>query len=154
IGTQHNYGYLLGTGSPFGAQSITLITPDNVSISFALEQDGTYRNTTFPAYGGAVMTVDASNQVTLRRRDGRRFVCQPDGLFLSRMVSVSDSNGNTIQLTRNPANKAQLTEVVDPVGRKLTLTYDAANRITSISDPIGRRVLYTYDALGRLATFA
>jgi len=46
----------------------------------------------------------------------------------------------------------EVTQITDPVGRSLNLTYDGSFRITSISDPIGRIVLYSYNSQGTLAT--
>jgi RHS repeat-associated protein len=73
--------------------------------------------------------------------------------FLS---SITDRNGNTITLvvTVVPglAQQFLVTQVIDTVGRALTLSYDSSNRITKITDPIGRTVQYSYNSLGMLAT--
>src|SRR5258708_37298113 len=68
-------------------------------------------------------------------------------------MSITDSNENKITLTRSPSS--QLTQITDPVGRTLTLTYDSpgrTGRITSVTDPIGRSVQYTYTSAGFLQT--
>ena len=65
---------------------------------------------------------------------------------------ITDANGNVVTLTRNPNNAVQITEIIDPVGRKLRLSYDGTDRITLVTDPIGRRVEYTYNAFGTLET--
>ena len=64
----------------------------------------------------------------------------------------NEPNGNTISLTLNPSVPGQVTQVTDPVGRSLNLSYDASNRVVSVTDPIGRSVSYTYNAAGYLAT--
>lgn len=91
----------------------------------------------------------------LRWKDGTIFRFRPGfagGFRVSVLIAIIDANGNTITLARNGPDPIQITEVIDPVGRKLTLSYDSANRITSIVDPIGQMVRYTYTTQGTLET--
>lgn len=76
-------------------------------------------------------------------------------LFGDLLASITDPNGNTITLTRNPSAPQQITAINDPVGRQLTITWDSTSpgRITTITDPIGRQVTYAYNAGGQLATY-
>lgn len=60
------------------------------------------------------------------------------------LYKMVDSKGNTQTITFD-GNK--ITEVTDPVGRKVTLTYSNLGLLTSITDSRGRVTRYTY--LGR-----
>lgn len=152
IGTQHNFGYFLSPAI-IGTNMINLIMPDNTRIPFTPLGNGVYVNTTVPNFSGATIAAGQNGQIVLRRRDGRQFMFTVEGPLVAHLSAEMDRFGNTITLNRNPAVPAQLLEIVDPVGRKLTLTYDSSNRIVSITDPVGRQVTYTYDTLGRLATY-
>ena len=58
------------------------------------------------------------------------------------MLSIADSNGNTLTLNYTGAN---LTSVSDGLkGNVLTFTYDAGNHITQITDLAGRLCQYGY----------
>jgi RHS repeat-associated protein len=60
-----------------------------------------------------------------------------------RPTSLVDRNGNTTTLTYTGSN---LTQITDPVGRALALSYDSNNRVVSITDPLGGTWHYTYDS--------
>jgi RHS repeat-associated protein len=67
-------------------------------------------------------------------------------------TSLVDHNGNVTSLSYTGSN---LTQITDPVGRTVTLTYDSSNRVIKVADPLGREWHYTYDpsvAFGILAT--
>lgn len=69
-----------------------------------------------------------------------------------KLISVSDSNGNTTSLSYSGAN---LTQITDPVGRTVILAYDSSGRVIKLVDPLGREWNYTYDssvAVGILET--
>jgi RHS repeat-associated protein len=153
IGTSHNYDYRLDTTLPQNSATLNLIMPDGNRFSFVRQANGTLINSTVPSMRGAVITTAPDGTAALRWKDGVVFRFVP-GTFLlgSVLQSIVDPNGNTVSLTRNSSQPAQITEVIDPVGRKLTLTYDPANRITNIVDPIGRTVRYTYNTQGTLQT--
>ncbi len=151
IGTSHKYDYRLDTTQPQNSATLNLIMPDGNRFAFVRQANGTLINSTVPSLRGAVITTASDATAILRWKDGVvfRFV---SGTFLlgSVLQSIVDPSGNAVSLTRNSVQPSQITEVVDPVGRKLVLTYDNANRITSVVDPIGRTVRYTYNGQGTL----
>jgi len=153
VGTSHNYDYRLDTTQPQNSATLNLIMPDGNRFSFVRQANGTLINSTVPSMRGAVMTTAPDATATLRWKDGIVYRFVP-GTFLTGSVlqSIVDPNGNTVSLNRNSIQLAQINEVIDPVGRKLVLTYDGASRITSIVDPIGRTVRYTYNGQGTLET--
>jgi YD repeat-containing protein len=156
IGTNHNYGYQLATSSFINGQGlITLVMPDGDQYPFTGKPYGALTNSTIPTFIGAVMTSPSSLVYNLRMKDGTTWIfgSPRTGALIAYMDAIVDSNGNTITLVHgNSASPVQITQVTDPVGRALSLTYDASDRIVSITDPIGRTVGYTYNALGTLST--
>ncbi len=160
IGTNHNYGYLLDT-SNYSSGLINLIMPDGNQFPFVQSGGLTYINTTIPSAQGAVLsnlscTFGAGCAATLRWKNGTTFQFQPISLQVpaaSFLMSITDSNGNKTTLVRNASS--QITQIVDPVGRSLNLTWSSSGsggHITSITDPIGRIVRYTYTTQGYLQT--
>ena len=153
VGSNSNYGFRLDTNNPRAAAVINLIMPDGNRVPFNLGADGKYTNITVPPLRGSVMTPFAGGEVDWRLKDGTVFHFLPSTVALGSLLeSITDSNGNRILLVRNPARPIQITEVIDPVGRRLTLSYDTRDRITQIVDPIGRTVRYAYNPQGRLET--
>ena len=70
----------------------------------------------------------------------------------ARPIAIVDHNGNMTTLTYSGAN---LTQITDPVGRTVTLSYDSNSRVDKITDPLGREWHYAYDpsvAFGILGT--
>ncbi len=162
-----------GTSQPYNVSvqpsPPTLVFPEGVRVRFSLQPDGTYQNTTDPAYRGAVLTpppphcTQFSGPATLRFKEGTVWsfgglVCQGDifdTLNALYLTAQTDRNGNTVTITRggDPAGTVvAVGALAEPSGRKLTFTYDTASRITAITDPIGRTVRYGYDPNGFLAT--
>ncbi len=153
VGTNHNYGYQLDTNNPLGQAVINLVMPDGNRFPFMADAAGNFVNETVPSLRGAVMTVAANGESDLRFKDGTVFHFVPSTVTLGSILqSITDANGNQTTLVRNSTSPVQITEVIDPVGRKLILRYDTSNRITSITDPIGRTVSYSYNPQGRLET--
>jgi len=157
VGTNHNYGYQLNTFSFIQGQGfISLIMPDGNQFQFVQQQPGgPLINTSIPSLQGAVMTNLSSGSYVLRWKDGTTFNFQSPatGGRVAYLNSIVDRNGNTTTLVRgNTADPSQITQITDPVGRSLALTYDNFDRITSMVDPIGRAVSYTYNSQGSLAT--
>jgi RHS repeat-associated protein len=166
-GTNHNYGYLLDTNCfiKSACNYLTLDAPDGNQYHFI--QNG---NSFIDAYDqtmlGAVITGPPTANAalggggySLRWKNGAVYQFQSasqlgsSGILLQFLTSITDSNGNVVTLVRgNSSQPDQITQIVDPVGRSLTLTYDSANRITVVTDPIGRTVQYTYNSQGTLAT--
>jgi RHS repeat-associated protein len=151
-GGSHNYAYSLDSLNPTTAPVINLITPDWNRFPFARQTDGTLINTTSPVMLGARMTTFPGGTVAIRWKDGQVFEFTAPGANFPLLSSITDRNGNAVRLVRDTAQPARITQIIDPVGRVLALTYDAANRITSLTDPIGRTVTYTYNAGGSLVS--
>jgi RHS repeat-associated protein len=175
IGTSHNYGYMLDVSSLSGGL-INLDMPDGNQIPFV--QSGTiFVNSTLPLAQGAVISNlscllggfsgtsllpgGSECAATLRWKDGTTYQFQPitsgliGGATFSPLASITDSNGNKTTLVRDPSGFA-ITQIIDPGGRALNLTYDSPQvffgHILKITDPIGRTVQYGYDSSDRLTT--
>jgi RHS repeat-associated protein len=155
-----------------------LILPGNARFAFTLQPDGSFRNTTFPDFAGAVLSPQPNGEHALRFKDGTtwRFatgyiprVGQPIPIFgLSLLTAQNDRNGNLLTITRDHFGAP--TRVTEPGGRSLTLTVDlvdtAVARLLTVTDPLGRVVRYGYtptapfrldtvtDAIGGLTRYA
>ena len=152
-GTSHNFEYRLDTLTPQSASVINLILPTGARIPFTLQADGTLINTTVPMVAGWVMTTSANGTTTVRQKGGSYLQFTPGYVLTgSVLVAIGDPNGNVTTLVRPSGAPYQISEIDDPVGRKLTLQYNGYN-VTRITDPIGRTVSYTYNSAGYLATF-
>jgi YD repeat-containing protein len=110
-------------------------------------------NSTVPSLRGAVISNPSSGTYNLRWKNGTiyQFQAPPTGGRVAYLSSITDPNGNVISVVHG-SDPLQIVQIVDPVGRALTLSYDGNDRITSIADPIGRTVRYTYNSQGTLAT--
>jgi RHS repeat-associated protein len=153
MGWQYSYGWELNTGAPNSAASIELIAPDGNQYLFSRLTNGTLVNTTVPFLQGTVMTTNASGVTTLRYPNGTVYQFQ-NFAGISPLYSITDRNGNATTFTETPINSSsiRITKITDPVGRTLTLAYNANAYCTSVTDPLGRVVTYTYNSSGTLAS--
>ncbi|WP_097459093.1 RHS repeat-associated core domain-containing protein [Mangrovitalea sediminis] len=74
----------------------------------------------------------------------------PRRIFLTQVV---DPQGNSVNLTYDA--QMRLTTLTDAIGQQTTLHYDDSQyplQITSITDPFGRSATLSYDSTGRLIT--
>lgn len=101
-----------------------------------------------PANESATLTQNATNW-TLVFQNGEQRVFD---IVTGNLLSVSDRNGNTTQLTYDASHR--LTTVVDPAGRHLYFTYAGPSSflVTGVSSDIGLSISYAYDNQGRLTT--
>lgn len=150
LGSQMQYAWELDTGSPSSAAAVNLIAPDNNRFLFSRQPDSTLRNSSVPWLQGSVMTTIASGVTSLRFHDGTIYQFQNfRGVYY--LSSITDRNGNTTTLTVAGVNPLQITQITDPLGRSLNLTYNSTH-VASVTDPIGRTVSYTYNPSGTLAS--
>lgn len=151
IGTSHNFSYRLDTNSPVGAGLVNLILPDGNRIPFVRGPDGLLRNGTVPSFAGATLATPSGGPFILRFKDGTVYRFTPSTFLLGSLLqSIADPRNNRITLARDVSRPIRITEITDPVGRRLRLDYDTGDRILAITDPIGRVVSYTYNAQGAL----
>lgn len=111
---------------------------------------------------GSVLVLTSQSPITYehRLRDGSKeiysqsngSVAFPRNIFLTQVV---DPQGNALTLTYD--GQFRITTVTDAVGRQTTLTYGLAARpllVTQVTDPFGRSASLTYDLFGRLASIS
>jgi RHS repeat-associated protein len=155
IGSSHQYAYQLSLiGVLRGLGQVILILPDGNQVSFSQQPNGSFTNSTVPAFRGAVIHASPFGTGTLKWKDGTiyQFESASVGPTIAYLTGITDANGNTISLDLNSNVPGQLIRITDPVGRSLTLNYDGFNRVLSVADPIGRTVQYAYNDQGTLAS--
>jgi YD repeat-containing protein len=138
--------------------SMLLIQPDQSRLVFTPNGPDQWINTTAPALLGAVLTrLPGEFDFQLRLKSGivQRFDRIIGFAEVAGLAAITDPNGNTVTITRESPTQdlfGLITQITEPGGRSLTLSYDGTGRITQVADPIGRVVQYTYDSQGRLQT--
>jgi RHS repeat-associated protein len=155
IGSNHQYAYQLSLlGLLRGMGQVILILPDGNQVPFSQQPNGTFTNSTVPAFRGVVLNASPFGTAALRWKDGTayQFESASVGPTIAYLTGITDANGNTITLSLNPNVPGQLTRITDPVGRSLMVNYDGFNRVLSVVDPIGRTVQYAYNDQGMLAS--
>jgi RHS repeat-associated protein len=128
--------------------------------------DGNGRVTTYKLGAGGTFTAapgyfetlvknpDGSFTLTQKDKTVFQFASIPNTPFLVggpvfRLTRITDRNNNVTTLTYTAG---KLTEITDTYGRKLTLAYNAQNKLTSITDPLFPSrppTLLQYDSTGR-----
>jgi YD repeat-containing protein len=100
-----------------------------------------------PANGNVSLGYDGTYW-TLTYNTGEKRIFNAAGYLLS----MSDRNGNTTQLTYDASNR--LTTVTDPASRHLYFSYASptSNLVVGVSSDVGISLSYAYDGQGRLAT--
>ena len=143
-GTNHNWGYELGSINPASDSVINLIMPDGNQFPFSKQGNNTFINSGVPVLGGGVMTVIDNSTVDLRWKDGTTFrfiklFVVP--FYRTILDSVTDPNGNKFQITHNGF---QIQAITDSTGRGLSFNYNVGGCITQITAPDGTNVSYDY----------
>jgi RHS repeat-associated protein len=138
-GTYFGYDMWLQTSGL--SNSVLLLMPGNYQYSFALQPNGTYMDSSDPAYIGDVITNNGFNYV-LKRKNGWSYTFSPN--LLSKIV---DPNGNTMQFLAQV--DGNISTIILPDGRTVTINYVILGRdnITSITGPLGT-VNYSYYSMG------
>lgn len=139
FGWNHTYNAQLTVNAD---STITIRWGDGKTETWTPDGSGGY----IPQYGVFDTLINnGDGTYTLRKKDLTRYNFASSG----NLSSIVDKNSNTITATHTGNN---LTQITDPVGRNITLTFDGNNRITQITDPINRTLQYAYDSNGDLVT--
>jgi RHS repeat-associated protein len=127
----------------------TYVYANGTRSQFVQQPNGTYTNTTVPAFRGVTITSNADSTRTLRFRDGRTITFTTLFQGTGAPTSIRDANGNTITIARD--NLTNPVTITDGAGRALTITWGGADApIARVTDPLGRTVSYAYDVAGNL----
>ncbi len=139
IGWTHSYASSI---TPNSDGSLTVVAPDGQLFVFD-SSAGAYVSRFNYAYSTLQSPSSGTFILTTKALISYRFVS-------GQLTTISDRNGNTIQLAYSGSNLAAIT---DTVGRRWVFSADSSGRITSITDPMGRVLQYGYDGSGNLASF-
>jgi len=145
-GWTHSYNSFLFTqvGSMF------LMGADGRTEKFQLGQGGTYTADT-GYFDKLIKNPDGSFTLTTKDQTVYQFAIVAGTPFMVggpvyRLLSITDRNNNTTSLTYAAGD---LTKITDTYGRFLTLTYNPSHHLFQVIDPLGRRTTFTYDGTGR-----
>jgi YD repeat-containing protein len=141
LGPGWTHNYLTRLGFEAGG-AVRLYADDGGQLVYQPDGAGGF---TKPSAAFSTLEHVGDGSYRLTRRDQVEYHFAADG----RLLDQSDRNGNTLSFTYTGA---LLTTVTDTVGRIISLTYDASDRLTGLSDPLDRTVSYDYDPAGRLST--
>jgi len=147
-------------------ESKRLILPPNRHINFALQGDGSYTSTD-PRMAGAVLRLVSANdrgwEITFKDGGKWRFgMGDAIGLTASFLIEQVDARGEVTQIQRRSdrritrigddtrshtltyGSNGLVSEIRDPVGRTMQLTYNDKRRIETVTDADGKLTKYTY----------
>lgn len=129
------------------AGDVALTEGDSSVHVFTRNPDGTY---TRPAGVYMELTKLPDGTFSILRKDGLTYSFDTSG----KITDIADRNGNTLaySYTTLPGVGDRLTSITDPVGRVVTMTYNAVGRLTEAEDWGGRAYTYAYDVSGNLAS--
>jgi RHS repeat-associated protein len=99
------------------------------------------------------VTREPDGTYAVREKSGLRYVFESLAGTVgqrARLLRIEDRNGNALTLGHTGA---RLGTVTDGLGRRLTFTYDAGDRIVQLCDWTARCHQYVYDANGDLVTY-
>jgi RHS repeat-associated protein len=149
VGASFNYSVFLHSKQQYSEAD--LVFPDSSTVHFerttlgtsfedavfaAVDAIGEWRNATL-AWNG--------NGWDLTRLDGRVWVFGDE----APLQAIRDRHGNQITLLRESGQTGNISKIISPNGRWISLAYDS-NVITEARDNSGRTVTYEYDASKRL----
>jgi RHS repeat-associated protein len=148
--------------------AITLITPDGVRYNLALDAGGIYRATDGRSGALGIQATITGNLITVRFPNGSKYEFPRSGPGNQQLTAITDPNGNRINLSRDTTGRVTvltdakgrlyqfsysgnlITQVTDPIGRTLTLTYDGSSRLIEAKDPLDQKTQYAYDTNHRV----
>jgi YD repeat-containing protein len=149
VGMTHNYDLILVL-DPSGENAyIDLILPDRAVVHYPRISPGTdiptavFEHTSSPSiYFGSTIKWNTDGW-TLTLKNGTQMV-----FWLSRLVSITDRNSNTVQLQLD--SDFNVTQITSPNGRWISLAYDSNDRVERAQDNTGRTTYYVYSSSGHL----
>lgn len=99
---------------------------------------------TSPAGCYEILTSGPDDGYTLTFKNHTKYVFDSNG----KLLDIIDQNNNIILLTYSSDLLTAATN--QTIGKSLSFSYDANNRLVGITDPAGRTVYYSYDSGGNL----
>jgi hypothetical protein len=108
------------------AAAINLISPDGNQYLFSRQTNGTLTNSSMPSLQGVVMTTNSSGQtIAALPRWNRLPVSALRGGLLSQLHHRPERQHRQSHCVPLNATVLRITQVTDPVGRSLNLTYNS-----------------------------
>ncbi len=130
----------------FGKGFVKLVDGDGSPILFEIQADTSYKPVTDKgSYTDRIVAIEGGFQVIGKNGEIEEYSDTGKGYAL--LSKDIDTNGNQTTFSRTDEH---LTAIVDAVGRRTEISYDADGHITGIVDPLGNT--YAYED-GRLVTY-
>lgn len=124
----------------FGKGFVKLVDGDGSPILFEIQADKSYKPVTDKgSYTDRIVAIEGGFQVIGKNGEIEEYSDTGKGYaLLSRNI---DTNGNQTAFSRTDEH---LTTIVDAVGRRTEISYDADGHITGMVDPLGNTYAYSY----------
>ncbi|MGH9828496.1 MAG: DUF6531 domain-containing protein, partial [Blastocatellia bacterium] len=154
VGTAANYDLAISGDANGAWTAASLILPNAARVPYQRTSGGSglagavFNASSTPGiYFGSILTWTGAG-LTLRLRNGTQMLFGAGSL----LASITDRNGNSVQVTRDPTTE-HITAIISPSGRWIALSYNSHGAVASAQDNTGRTVAYGYDGSGQLTTF-
>ena len=152
VGIIDNYDLQIIVDSGGQYMYADLILPDAGRVHYIRTSSGTgfvdavFQNVSPTSYSGSTIAWSGSSwTLTLKDKTQMTFG------YASMLTSITDRNGNTVQVQRGSGNN--ISQIVSPNGRWISFTYDSNGRVDRAQDNTGRTVWYAYNSSGHLVKF-
>ncbi len=132
----------------FGKGFVKLVDGDGSPILFAIQADTSYKPVIDKgSYTDRIVAIEGGFQVIGKNGEIKEYSDTGKGYAL--LSKDIDTNGNQTTFSRTDEH---LTAIIDAVGRRTEISYDADGHITGIVDPLGNTYTYVYEN-GSLGTY-
>ena len=157
FGPGTNLTYAMHLYTPDSNSDVYLVLSNGSQVHYALQSTSPYiwKNLDSPSafYGSVMEYVPGVNGqinltqdlITVTLVDKTVLTFASDSVA-DQLLSIADSNGNTVRVTLSGGRSGNITQVTSPNGRYIQFLYDSCNRVTKATDNLGRSVGYSYVA--------
>jgi RHS repeat-associated protein len=124
-----------------------IIDPLGHKTEFVYDPNGNLKSETDAKGHATKYTYDPDNElIATEKPNGAVIEAEYDGA--GEVTAQIDANEHTTTYVRNVLEEP--IEIIDPLKRKTTQTFDAAGNLKTVTDPVKRVTAYAYDPVNRL----
>lgn len=154
FGVGTNFTYAMHLYTPDSNSDVYLVLSDGSQVHYTLQSTSPYiwKNLDSPSafYGSVMEYVSGGGQINLTQDVitvtlvDKTVLTFASDASQNQLLSMADSNGNTVRVTLSGGRSGNITQVTSPNGRYIQFLYDSCNRVTQATDNLGRSVGYSY----------